>query len=80
MGAATMRPIDAFVSSTAMAYVVARASMGSAMHVLVASAPVRASSFESAAASPPMRPPIERTGVVMGAVADSRITESTRSK
>ena len=80
VGAATMRPIDAFVSSTAMAYVVARASIGSAMHTLAVPLSVLASSFESAAASPPMSPPIERTGDVMGVVADSRITESTRSK
>ncbi len=74
VGAATMRPMDALVSSTAIASSAARASTPPA------SAPPRSASRASARDSPPMSPPIVRTSPSSGPYADSRITRSASSR
>lgn len=72
VGAATMRPIEAFVSSTAIAYVMARKVSESQMVPAEPSASRRA-------ASPPMSPPIEGCGSRRARSTLARITEMASS-
>ena len=74
VGAATMRPMDAFVSSTAMAYAAAD-DMGSP-HTLRACR----RSFAMRCASPPKSPPMEFAGSSSGPNAASFMMRSTRKR
>ena len=74
VGAATMRPIDAFVSSTAIEN--ATASESCASHA----DPPRATRAASLRASPPMSPPIDGSASSRGLCAERRITSSTPAK
>ena len=73
VGAATMRPMDAFVSSTASAY-----SMAAPARPSTTAGPC-SRERRTSRASPPMSPPMEGTGSRRGSVAEARMTASTRS-
>ena len=70
VGAATIRPIEAFTSSTAIAYCAALCSTSPQMERPLAAC--CASFF----ASPPIRPPMDLTGVLSGVSADERMISS----
>ena len=70
VGAATIRPIEAFTSRTAIAYCAALCSTSPQMERPLAAC--CASFF----ASPPIRPPMDLTGVLSGVSADERMISS----
>ena len=74
VGAATITPMVAERSSTAMARATASVWTAPIRLVLRSFRPLASTSF----ASPPMRPPSERCGLEMGAAVSSRMTSSTR--